>query len=79
MVLFSYMDIQGIPIHSRVFLGPMAGVTVTVTQGGQVIGMKKMRKALPAEMIRIEARPAAGGGEVEVSACEDRSDLHTLS
>ena len=27
MVLFSYMDIQGIPIHSRVFLGPMAGVT----------------------------------------------------
>ncbi len=58
---------------------PMAGVTVTVTQGGQVIGMKKMRKALPAEMIRIEARPAAGGGEVEVSACEDRSDLHALS
>ena len=58
---------------------PMAGVTVTVTQGGQVIGMKKMRKALPAEMIRIEARPAAGGGEVEVSACEDCSDLHALS
>ena len=44
---------------------PMKDVSIVVRQGGDIIARKKMKKALPAEMIRMEVRPAAGG-EIEV-------------
>ena len=46
---------------------PMRDVTVTARQGGAVIGRKKMKKALPAEMIRMKVSPVGGDGEIEVS------------
>lgn len=45
---------------------PMRDVAVVVRQGGREIARKKMKKALPAEMIRMEVVPA-GAGEIEVS------------
>ena len=46
---------------------PMRDVTVVARQGGAVIGKKKMKKALPAEMIRMKVSPVPGDGEIEVS------------
>ena len=45
---------------------PMKDVTVVVRQGDAVIGKKKMKKALPAEMIRMKVSPVEGDGELEV-------------
>ncbi|MBR1407463.1 MAG: FAD-dependent oxidoreductase [Clostridia bacterium] len=45
---------------------PMKDVTVVACQGGAVIGKKRMKKALPAEMIRMQVTPQQGAGEVEV-------------
>ncbi len=45
---------------------PMKDVTVTVRQGDAVIGKKRMKKALPAEMIRMKVSPVEGDGELEV-------------
>ncbi len=45
---------------------PMRDVTVVARQGDAVIGKKKMKKALPAEMIRMKVSPVPGDGEIEV-------------
>ncbi|MCR4707823.1 MAG: FAD-dependent oxidoreductase [Clostridiales bacterium] len=45
---------------------PMRDVTVVARQGDTVIGKKKMKKALPAEMIRMKVSPVPGDGEIEV-------------
>ena len=44
-------------------------MTIVVRQGETVLAKKKMRKALPAERIRIPVRPEGivGTGEIEVA------------
>ena len=45
---------------------PMQNVRVTARQGNTVIGQKRMKKALPAEMIRLEVRPVSEAPEEEL-------------
>ena len=47
----------------------LENVTIVVRQGETVLAKKKMRKALPAEMIRIPVRHEGivGTGEIEVA------------
>ena len=45
---------------------PMRDVTVAVRQDGSVIGRRALKKALPAEMIRMKVSPVRGGGGIEV-------------
>ena len=49
---------------------PLAGVSIVVRQGGREVLRKKMRKALPAEMIQlpIRAEELSAEGDLEVSA-----------
>ena len=46
---------------------PMRDVAVTVRQGDRIIGSRKMRKALPAEMIRLKVTPSDGEEDIEVT------------
>ena len=46
---------------------PMRDVTVAVRQGDRIIGRRKMRKALPAEMIRLKVTPSGGEEDIEVT------------
>ncbi len=46
---------------------PMRDVAVTVRQGDRIIGRRKMRKALPAEMIRLKVTPSDGEEDIEVT------------
>ena len=45
---------------------PMRGVTAAARQDGSVIGRRALKKALPAEMIRMKVSPVRGGGDIEV-------------
>ena len=45
---------------------PMENVWICARQGGRILGQKKMKKALPAEMIRLEVSPLSGTEDVEV-------------
>ena len=45
---------------------PMDNVWVCAKQGGHIVGQKKMKKALPAEMIQLKVNPLTGTEDVEV-------------
>lgn len=49
---------------------PMHDVTIAAWQGNTVIGKKKMKKALPAEMIRMKVSPISGDSKIEVRVDE---------
>ena len=48
---------------------PLSGVTLVVRQGGQEVLRKKMRKALPAEMIQLPIKAAKLNDKDELEVC----------
>lgn len=60
---------QEVTLSMRV-RSPMQNCTITVRQNGRVLAQKKMRKALPAEMIhlKVPAQAAPEAGDWEVTA-----------